>query len=111
MNDNIKSSVGLFVPTSSLVVFVYFCLLENFLAAILAAVGGVVFWYLYSVIMESKMPDITGNVVIFLAVYWPLPFFSIMVYQKICLAGLMSASKEQRLLQLFFFSLFSLGLA
>ena len=75
MNDNIKSSVGLFVPTSSLVVFVYFCLLENFLAAILAAVGGVVFWYLYSVIMESKMPDITGNVVIFFGGLLAVAFF------------------------------------
>ncbi len=75
MNDNIKSSIGLFVPLSSLALFIYFCLLENFLAAILAAVGGVIFWHLYSVIMESKMPDITGNVVILFGGLLAVAFF------------------------------------
>ena len=64
MNDNIKSSVGMLVPLSSLALFIYFSLLGNFLAAILAAIGGVLLWYLYSLVVESQMPDITGNIVI-----------------------------------------------
>ncbi len=75
MNDNIKSSIGLLVPISSLALFIYFCLVENFLAAMLATVGGVIFWYLYSVIMESKMPDITGNVVVLFGGLLAVAFF------------------------------------
>ena len=66
MNDNIKTSLGLLFPFSSIALFVYFCIIGSFLAAILAAVGGVMFWYLYSLVMESEMPDITGNMIVLL---------------------------------------------
>ena len=54
MNDNIKTSLGLLFPFSSIALFVYFCIIGSFLAAILAAVGGVMFWYLYSVVKLLK---------------------------------------------------------
>ena len=75
MNDNIKTSLGLLVPFSSLAFFVYFSLLGNFLAAILAAIGGVMFWFLYSLVMESKMPDIIGNMVILFGGLLTVAFF------------------------------------
>ena len=64
MNNNIRTSVGLFIPAAALIGFFYCAILGNFLGAILVAVGGVMLWYIYSLIMESAMPDVTGNVVI-----------------------------------------------
>ena len=75
MNDNIKTSLGLLFPFSSIALFVYFCIIGSFLAAILAAVGGVMFWYLYSVVMDSEMPDITGNMIILLGGMLAVGFF------------------------------------
>ena len=75
MNDNIKTSLGLLFPFSSIALFVYFCVIGSFLAAILAAVGGVMFWYLYSVVMESEMPDITGNMIVLLGGMLAVGFF------------------------------------
>ena len=75
MNDNIKTSLGLLFPFSSIALFVYFCIIGSFLAAILAAVGGVMFWYLYSVVMESEMPDITGNMIVLLGSMLAIGFF------------------------------------
>ena len=75
MNDNIKTSLGLLFPFSSIALFVYFCIVGSFLAAILAAVGGVMFWYLYSVVMESEMPDITGNMIVLLGGMLAVGFF------------------------------------
>ena len=75
MNDNIKTSFGLLFPFSSIALFVYFCIIGSFLAAILAAVGGVMFWYLYSVVMESEMPDITGNMIVLLGGMLSVGFF------------------------------------
>ena len=75
MNDNIKSSLGTLVPLSSLALFIYFSLLGNFLAAVLAAISGVMLWYLYSLVVESQMPDITGNVVIFFGSLLAVAFF------------------------------------
>ena len=75
MNDNIKTSLGLLFPFSSIALFVYFCIIGSFLAAILATVGGVMFWYLYSVVMESEMPDITGNMIVLLGGMLAVGFF------------------------------------
>ena len=75
MNDNIKTSLGLLFPFSSIALFVYFCIIGSFLAAILAAVGGVMFWYLYSLVMESEMPDITGNMIVLLGGMLSVGFF------------------------------------
>ena len=75
MNDNIKTSLGLLFPFSSIALFVYFCIIGSFLASILAAVGGVMFWYLYSLVMESEMPDITGNMVVLFGGMLSVGFF------------------------------------
>ena len=75
MNDNIRTSVGLLIPATALVGFFYCAILGNFLGAILVAVGGVMLWYVYSLIMESAMPDITGNVVILFGSLLSVAFF------------------------------------
>ena len=63
------------IPLSSLVLFIYFSLLGNFLAAVLTTVGGVMMWYLYSLVVEAQMPDIAGNVVILFGFLLAVAFF------------------------------------
>ena len=75
MNNNIRTSVGLFIPAAALIGFFYCAILGNFLGAILVAVGGVMLWYIYSLIMESAMPDVTGNVVILFGSLLSAAFF------------------------------------
>ena len=75
MNNNIRTSVGLFIPAAALIGFFYCAILSNFLGAILVAVGGVMLWYIYSLIMESAMPDVTGNVVILFGSLLSAAFF------------------------------------
>ena len=75
MNDNIRTSMGLLIPAIALVGFFYCAILGNFLGAILVAIGGVMLWYIYSLIMESAMPDITGNVVILFGSLLSAAFF------------------------------------
>ena len=75
MNDNIRTSMGLLIPAIALVGFFYCAILGNFLGAILVAIGGVMLWYIYSLIMESAMPDITGNVVILFGFLLSAAFF------------------------------------
>ena len=75
MSDNIRTSMGLFIPAVALVGFFYCAILGNFLGAILVAIGGVMLWYLYSLIMESPMPDITGNVVVLFGSLLSAAFF------------------------------------
>ena len=75
MNDNIRTSTGLLIPAIALVGFFYCAILGNFLGAILVAIGGVMLWYIYSLIMESAMPDITGNVVILFGSLLSVAFF------------------------------------
>ena len=75
MNNNIRTSAGLFIPAAALIGFFYCAILSNFLGAILVAVGGVMLWYIYSLIMESAMPDVTGNVVILFGSLLSAAFF------------------------------------
>ena len=88
MSDNIRTSMGLFIPTVALVGFFYCAILGNFLGAILVAISGVMLWYIYSLIMESPMPDITGNVVVLFGALYRLLFFLIMGWLPTCLVGL-----------------------
>ena len=75
MNDNIRTSMGLLIPAIALIGFFYCAILGNFLGAILVAIGGVMLWYIYSLIMESPMPDITGNVVVLFGSLLSAAFF------------------------------------
>tara|TARA_B100000929_G_C15365255_1_gene372418 strand:+ start:82 stop:624 length:543 start_codon:yes stop_codon:yes gene_type:complete len=75
MSDNIRTSMGLFIPAVALVGFFYCAILGNFLGAILVAISGVMLWYIYSLIMESPMPDITGNVVVLFGSLLSAAFF------------------------------------
>ena len=64
MNDNSKISVGLLIPAISIIAFVALLFSENYIASLFVAVSGLMVWFAYSAVMNAKMPDITGNIVI-----------------------------------------------
>ena len=64
MNENSKISVGLLIPAVSVIAFVSMLFSENYITALFVAVSGLMVWFAYSAIMNTKMPDVTGNIVI-----------------------------------------------
>ena len=64
MNNNISVGVGFLIPVAAIVAFVFFVFSENFLMGLFIAIAGVLAWFLYSTVMQSDMPDVTGNVII-----------------------------------------------
>ena len=75
MNDNSKISVGLLIPAVSVVAFVSMILSENYIAGLFVAISGLMVWFTYSAVMNTKMPDVTGNIVIVFGVMLSLAFF------------------------------------
>ena len=64
MNNNISIGVGFLIPIAAIVAFVFFIFSENFLMGLFIAIAGVLAWFLYSTVMQSEMPDVTGNIII-----------------------------------------------
>ena len=64
MNNNIRVGVGFLIPVAAIVAFVFFVFSENFLMGLFIAIAGILAWFLYSAVMQSDMPGVTGNVII-----------------------------------------------
>ena len=75
MNDNSKISVGLLIPAVSIIAFVSMLFSENYIAALFVAISGLMVWFAYSAVMNAKMPDITGNIVMVFGVLLSTAFF------------------------------------
>ena len=75
MNDNSKISVGLLIPAISIIAFVALLFSENYIASLFVAVSGLMVWFAYSAVMNAKMPDATGNIVIVFGVLLSTAFF------------------------------------
>ena len=75
MNENSKISVGLLIPAVSVIAFVSMLFSENYIAALFVAVSGLLVWFAYSAVMNTKMPDVTGNIVIIFGLMLSLAFF------------------------------------
>ena len=75
MNSNIKISVGLMIPLVAIIVFSVLIYAENNIAAIFAAIGGLLVWFLYSSVMGVEMPDVTGNIIVLFGFLLSTAFF------------------------------------
>jgi len=75
MNENSKISVGLLIPAFSVIAFVSMLFSENYIASLFIAVSGLMVWFAYSAVMNTKMPDITGNIVIVFGIMLSVAFF------------------------------------
>ena len=64
MNNNIRVGVGFLIPAVAIIAFFSSILVENYLLGIFFAIAGVLVWFLYAAIMQSELPDVTGNVII-----------------------------------------------
>ncbi len=75
MNENIKIGVGFLFPAAALIAFFVSILFEQFLLGILIAVAGIFAWFLYTAVMETNMPTVTGNIIIVFGVLLSLAAF------------------------------------
>ena len=75
MNSNIKISVGLIIPLVAIIVFSVLIYTENNIAAIFAAIVGLLVWFLYSSVMDAEMPDVTGNIIVLFGFLLSTAFF------------------------------------
>ena len=64
MNGNSKTSIGLLIPGTSFIVFTIAIYLENFSFSMFTAICGILIWFLYTAVMQTKLPDVAGNIII-----------------------------------------------
>mgnify|MGYP003995025701 FL=1 len=68
MNDNIKIGIGFLIPASAIIAFIISIYTESFLFAGFVSILGLLLWFLYSAIMQTSMPSVTGNIIILFGV-------------------------------------------
>ncbi len=61
MANNIKTGIGYLVPVGAIIGFVFALMAENFIAAIIFAVAGILGWVLYGLIMDTELPENTDK--------------------------------------------------
>ena len=75
MNDNIKVGVGFLIPATAIILFIASLYAENFLFSALICILGILAWFLYSAIMQTNMPNVTGNIIILFGVLLSIAVF------------------------------------
>ncbi len=75
MNDNIKVGIGFFIPATAIILFVASLYAENFLLSAFISILGLLAWFLYSAVMQTNMPNVTGNIIILFGVLLSLSIF------------------------------------
>ena len=75
MNDNIKVGIGFFIPASAIIFFIASLYAENFLLSAFISILGLLAWFLYSAIMQTSMPNVTGNIIILFGVLLSIAVF------------------------------------
>ena len=75
MTGNSKTNIGMLIPAVSILAFFISIFYENYLFSMLFAIGGILFWFVYSSIMQSKMPDVTGNILILFGLLISIGYF------------------------------------
>ena len=75
MNGNSKTSIGLLIPASSFIVFTIAIYFENFSFSMFSAICGILIWFLYTAVMQTKLPDVTGNIIILFGLLISIGYF------------------------------------
>ncbi|MDP6725962.1 MAG: hypothetical protein QF847_01760 [Candidatus Marinimicrobia bacterium] len=63
-NDEFKIGVGFLIPATATVAFFFSVFTENYLLGIFLSVAGILVWFIYTAIMQTSMPNVTGNIII-----------------------------------------------
>ena len=64
MNNNIKVGIGFLIPASAIIFFIASLYAEKFLLGAFISILGLLTWFLYSTVMQTSMPSVTGNIII-----------------------------------------------
>ncbi|MAV16690.1 MAG: hypothetical protein CMG08_07905 [Candidatus Marinimicrobia bacterium] len=75
MTGNFKTNIGMLIPAVSILAFFISIFYENYLFSLLFGIGGILLWFVYSFIMQSKMPDVTGNILILFGLLISIGYF------------------------------------
>ena len=75
MNDNTTVGVGFLIPASAIILFIASLYAENFLLSAFISILGILVWFLYSAIMQTNMPNVTGNIIILFGVLLSIAVF------------------------------------
>ena len=75
MNGNSKTSIGLLIPATSFIVFTIAIYFENFSFSMFSAICGILIWFLYTAVMQTKLPDVTGNIIILFGLLISIGYF------------------------------------
>ena len=75
MANDIKSGIGYIIPATGVVGFFTALFLEEALASIIIAIGGILLWFIYMLVMESHIPKQMGNMIILFGVMLSLGIF------------------------------------
>ena len=68
MANDMKSGIGFIIPAAGVVGFFTSLLMGEFLLSIIIAVAGILVWFLYMLVMESRIPDQMGNMILLFGV-------------------------------------------
>ncbi|MEA1882721.1 MAG: hypothetical protein U9N31_10025 [Candidatus Marinimicrobia bacterium] len=75
MNDNIKIGIGFLVPAAAIIAFFYSIFTENYLLGVFFSIAGILVWFIYTAVMQTKMPNIAGNIIIVFGVLLSFSIF------------------------------------
>ena len=75
MNGNSKTSIGLLIPATSFIVFMIAIYFENFSFSMFSAICGILIWFLYTAVMQTKLPDVVGNIIILFGLLISISYF------------------------------------
>ena len=75
MNSNSKTSIGLLIPATSFIVFIVAIYFDNFSFSMFSAICGILIWFLYTAVMQTKLPDVTGNIIILFGLLISIGYF------------------------------------
>ncbi|MBN4080730.1 hypothetical protein JYT44_00055 [Caldithrix abyssi] len=75
MNNNIKVGVGFLIPAAAIIAFFFSIFTENYLLGIVLSISGVLLWFIYAAVMQSELPNVTGNIIIVFGVLLSLAVF------------------------------------
>ena len=75
MANDMKSGIGFIIPAAGVVGFFTSLLMGEFLLSIIIAVAGILVWFLYMLVMESRIPEQMGNMILLFGVMLAIGIF------------------------------------
>ena len=74
MANDVKSGIGFVIPAAGIVGFFTSLIMGEFLISIIIAVSGILVWFVYMLVMDSRVPKEMGNMINILLVNLDLNF-------------------------------------